>query len=188
MSFTAARGIEVFLDTQAAEVARVQEHAAKVTRSASLARSPGLEPEVAEMMIDAVAFRVQALYTGIEAVLKDVAGEIDGFQPSGESWHARLADQLATAAGGRPALLTETTARMLRELRGFRHRLRHDSRWRSRPNALPNWQRSPPRPAHPSLPIGPSSLYGRGQRRKSRQSETPRRRSALPDPRLRTRA
>lgn len=78
------------------------------------------------MMIDAVAFRVQALYTGIEAVLKDVAGEIDGFQPSGESWHARLADQLATAAGGRPALLTETTARMLRELRGFRHRLRHD--------------------------------------------------------------
>lgn len=126
MSFIARRGIEVFLDTQAAEVARLQEQAAKVTRSAILARSPGLEPEVAEMLIDAVAFRVQALYTGIESVLKDVAGEIDGFQPSGESWHARLADQMATEAGGRPALLSGPTAQLLRELRGFRHRLRHD--------------------------------------------------------------
>ena len=68
------------------------------------------------------AFGIEGVYTGIETILKTIAGEIDGYVPTGEDWHAKLLEAMALPIDGlRPPVLSATTHAMLNELRKFRH-------------------------------------------------------------------
>jgi hypothetical protein len=71
------------------------------------------------------AFTIESVYTGLEAVLRDIAADIDGSVPGGADWHATLLEQMAAGAPGiRPALLSPGTRELLDYLRRFRHVVR----------------------------------------------------------------
>jgi hypothetical protein len=69
---------------------------------------------------------ISAVYTGIEAMLDAVGGEIDEYTPRGDASHAALVDGMAVEVNGvRPAVLGEATRALMHELRRFRHVARH---------------------------------------------------------------
>jgi hypothetical protein len=66
-------------------------------------------------------------YNGIEDVLTNIAPDIDGAVPQGEFRHQDLLDQMRTELRDtRAALLDERLHGLLTELKGFRHRVRHN--------------------------------------------------------------
>ena len=74
----------------------------------------------------AVALGVHNIYNGIEDVMLNLANDIDGYVPTGESAHQDLLDQMSAAIEGkRPALLDSELYGLLVELKGFRHLVRH---------------------------------------------------------------
>jgi hypothetical protein len=74
----------------------------------------------------ALALGVHSIYNGIEDVMLNLANDIDGYVPSGESAHQDLLDQMSAAIEGkRPALLGSELYGLLVELKGFRHVVRH---------------------------------------------------------------
>jgi hypothetical protein len=69
---------------------------------------------------------LHAFYNELEKLFRLVAERIDGFEPGGEDWHARLAEQVFLEVPSlRPALLPEGLKAQTREFRGFRHLFRH---------------------------------------------------------------
>jgi hypothetical protein len=75
----------------------------------------------------AIASAIANVYNGIENVLADIAKAVDGSVPSGETSHQDLLDQMwAEVAGTRAAVLDERLHAQLTELKGFRHRVRHN--------------------------------------------------------------
>lgn len=77
--------------------------------------------------VDAAALRLQSLYTGIERCLLQIVRVLNGSTPEGTDWHRRLLDRLSLATDLRPAVLSDDTARDLRELLAFRHLVCHRS-------------------------------------------------------------
>ncbi|MGC2776213.1 MAG: hypothetical protein WA418_11345 [Bradyrhizobium sp.] len=74
----------------------------------------------------AIALGIHNIYNGIEDVMLSLANDIDGYVPTGESAHQDLLDQMsATIEGKRPTLLDADLYRLLLELKGFRHVVRH---------------------------------------------------------------
>lgn len=74
----------------------------------------------------ALALGVHNIYNGIEDVLLNLANDIDGYVPTGESAHQDLLDQMSAAIEGkRPAVLNPDLYGILVELKGFRHVVRH---------------------------------------------------------------
>ena len=74
----------------------------------------------------ALALGVHNIYNGIEDVMLNLANDIDGYVPTGESAHQDLLDQMSAAIEGtRPALLSPELYGLLVELKGFRHVVRH---------------------------------------------------------------
>lgn len=74
----------------------------------------------------ALALGVHNIYNGIEDVMLNLANDIDGYVPTGESAHQDLLDQMSAAIEGkRPALLGSELYGLLVELKGFRHVVRH---------------------------------------------------------------
>jgi hypothetical protein len=74
----------------------------------------------------ALALGVHNIYNGIEDVMLNLANDIDGYVPTGESAHQDLLDQMSAAIEGkRPALLSSELYGLLVELKGFRHVVRH---------------------------------------------------------------
>jgi predicted nucleotidyltransferase len=74
----------------------------------------------------ALALGVHNIYNGIEDVMLNLANDIDGYVPTGESAHQDLLDQMSAAIDGkRPALLSSELYGLLVELKGFRHIVRH---------------------------------------------------------------
>jgi hypothetical protein len=56
----------------------------------------------------------------------NLANDIDGYVPTGESAHQDLLDQMSAAIEGkRPAVLSPELYEILVELKGFRHVVRH---------------------------------------------------------------
>lgn len=78
-----------------------------------------------EERVDAASLRLQSLYTGMERCLLQIVRVFNGSTPEGVDWHRRLLDRLTLATDRRPAVLSEGTARGLRELLAFRHLVRH---------------------------------------------------------------
>ena len=74
----------------------------------------------------ATALGVHNIYNGIEDVMLNLANDVDGYVPSGETTHQDLLDQMsAPIAEKRPALLDPHLYGLLVELKGFRHLVRH---------------------------------------------------------------
>jgi uncharacterized protein YutE (UPF0331/DUF86 family) len=74
----------------------------------------------------ALALGVHNIYNSIEDVTLNIANDIDGYVPTGESAHQDLLDQMSAAIDGkRPALLSSELYGLLVELKGFRHVVRH---------------------------------------------------------------
>lgn len=85
-----------------------------------------------EMMSDwgrttPVASAIANVYNGVENVLADIAKTVDGSVPTGETSHQDLLDQMqAVVRGKRAAVIDEDLHAQLTELKGFRHRVRHN--------------------------------------------------------------
>ncbi len=74
---------------------------------------------------------VVGLYTGMEAILKDLLSIVDRQVPSGDNWHQVLIEQASEPVQGlRPAIISETVTDGLMKLRGFRHFERHNYRFK----------------------------------------------------------
>jgi hypothetical protein len=74
----------------------------------------------------ALALGVHNIYNGIEDVMLNLANDVDGYVPTGESAHQDLLDQMSAAISGkRPALLSSELYGLLVELKGFRHVVCH---------------------------------------------------------------
>jgi hypothetical protein len=74
----------------------------------------------------ALAFEVERYYTGLEALLERLLGELDGQVVVGPRRHQEVLRAALTAVEPhRPALLPAAIAADLRELLGFRHLARH---------------------------------------------------------------
>ena len=68
---------------------------------------------------------VEAVYSGLEGILKGIAEDIDGHVPQGGAWHAKLLETMALDVPGvRPAAVSSETHGLLDELRRFRHAVR----------------------------------------------------------------
>jgi hypothetical protein len=80
---------------------------------------------VAPLWVDAVALRLQSLYTGIERCCLLIVRVLNGTTPEGGDWHRRLLERMALATAARPAVLSAATVRSLGELLRFRHVVRH---------------------------------------------------------------
>jgi hypothetical protein len=75
----------------------------------------------------AKAFAVEGVYSGLEAILKIIADEVDKGVPSGTAWHALLLEVMVTSKKGvRPQVLCEETFALLDQLRRFRHVARNN--------------------------------------------------------------
>jgi hypothetical protein len=69
---------------------------------------------------------LHAFYNELEKVFELVGSQVDGFEPTGEDWHARLADQMFVEVPSlRPAVLPMELRPRLRDCRAFRHLFRH---------------------------------------------------------------
>jgi hypothetical protein len=74
----------------------------------------------------ALALGIHNIYNGIEDVMLSLANDIDRYVPAGESAHQDLLDQMSAKIDGkRPALLDSELHKLLVELKGFRHVVRH---------------------------------------------------------------
>lgn len=91
-----------------------------------LPRRPAPDPLALWQAVTAIASALEKVYSGLERCFLEIADEIDGQRPHGESWHADLIRQMRLPITGvRPALLDAATAELLDELRAFRHRERN---------------------------------------------------------------
>jgi hypothetical protein len=87
-----------------------------------------LHPQLYSPEIDAESMvtNIQGLYKRLEAILKQLAIEIDGACPSGDAWHRDLVLQASLQTDERPAMISTETAKQLGELLSFRHAVRHN--------------------------------------------------------------
>ncbi|WP_375455311.1 hypothetical protein [uncultured Methylobacterium sp.] len=77
--------------------------------------------------LTAIAAAVHNAYDGVEDVLLALANDVDGALPTGDTAHQDLLDQMrADIPGLRPAVLDDDLYIALTELKGFRHRVRHN--------------------------------------------------------------
>lgn len=77
--------------------------------------------------LTAIAAALHNADNGIEDVLLGIAKDVDGAAPTGDTSHQNLLDQMrAQIPGLRPAVLDDELYVSLMELKGFRHRVRHN--------------------------------------------------------------
>ena len=70
---------------------------------------------------------MEGVYSGLEAILRIIADEVDKGVPSGTAWHALLLEVMVTSKEGvRPQVLSEETFALLDQLRRFRHVARNN--------------------------------------------------------------
>lgn len=75
----------------------------------------------------ALAEGMRAVYKGLEDVMRAIANEIDGYDPSkGPNGHEALVKQMAAGIGGiRGPFLGPELVPLIHELRQFRHKVHH---------------------------------------------------------------
>lgn len=75
---------------------------------------------------DAVALNLHGFYSGVEAILVDIARTVDESMPDSPNWHRELLLQMgADLADVRPAVITDATRICLDEYLRFRHVVRN---------------------------------------------------------------
>ena len=75
---------------------------------------------------DHFALNAHHAYSALESVLERTARVVEGGVPQGSNWHQELLENaFLDLPALRPAVFSAATAPYLRELRGFRHLVRH---------------------------------------------------------------
>lgn len=82
-------------------------------------------PQIKHIVMVGIASTIEKTFTGAENILRRIAAELDGYVPSGDAWHKDLIDQMAMTIDERDAVLNDTTAQTLHDMRMFRHRERN---------------------------------------------------------------
>ncbi len=76
--------------------------------------------------LESIAYQIHNLYNAVEDLLKIVAAHFENHIADADRWHSALLKRMAQMIPAlRPALLSETTFRLLDSLRSFRHFFRH---------------------------------------------------------------
>ena len=89
-------------------------------------RMQEVESEEREIYLESVALNLHGFYSGLEHLFELIARHVDQVMPTGETWHRDLLWKLAAEVPDvRPAVIGQQSARMLDELRRFRHLVRH---------------------------------------------------------------
>ena len=79
-----------------------------------------------DLYIDSVALNLHGFYGGLERLFELISSTIDEDVPKGANWHQLLLQQIASEVPHkRPAVISETTMRLLEAYRGFRHIVRN---------------------------------------------------------------
>ena len=85
-----------------------------------------------EGRLEACAFELARLYNVVEKILERVCRGFENHFDKRGDYHERLIERLAlTLPGIRPSFLPPDGLRAVRELKGFRHVVRHAYKWRS---------------------------------------------------------
>lgn len=75
---------------------------------------------------DHLALNAHRVYAALKSILERVAKTLEGGLPGGATWHQELLDNaFLDVAGVRPAVLSTELLEPIRQLRGFRHFVRH---------------------------------------------------------------
>ncbi|MEM9485528.1 MAG: hypothetical protein AAGA83_17775 [Cyanobacteria bacterium P01_F01_bin.116] len=82
------------------------------------------DPAHTELFYENLALKLHSFYTGCERIFSLIATELNGGLPSGSDWHKRLLDRMSTEREGRIAVVHPDTAKLLKEVLGFRHVVR----------------------------------------------------------------
>jgi hypothetical protein len=83
-------------------------------------------PGQQDVYLESVALNLHGFYSGIERLFELVARHVDRSEPSGETWHRDLLQQMVSdIADARPAVISNETAATLDEFRRFRHLVRN---------------------------------------------------------------
>lgn len=83
------------------------------------------DPARTALFHENLALKLHNFYTGCERIFRLIASELNSALPSGYDWHKRLLDRMSVEREGRPAVLTQDTARRLEEYLAFRHVVRN---------------------------------------------------------------
>lgn len=84
------------------------------------------DPQDSWIMLTAMAASIERCYSGSERIIKNLLQELDGSIPSSNDWHRQLIDRAASVGPyGRPPLFDGPLAKILHDLRSFRHRERN---------------------------------------------------------------
>ncbi len=79
-----------------------------------------------EEKLDSMAYQLHNLYCAFEDLFRIVADHFENHLTDALGWHTELLKRMKIQIDGvRPALVSESTYRLLDELRGFRHVFRH---------------------------------------------------------------
>jgi hypothetical protein len=83
-------------------------------------------PGQQDVYLESVALHLHGFYSGIERLFELIARHVDQSQPSGDTWHRDLLEQMAAdRPNARPAVISQDTAVKLDEFRRFRHLVRN---------------------------------------------------------------
>lgn len=86
-------------------------------------KSRSVDPSLVE--IDALAALLHSFYNGVENLFKLIAKEFDGGLPESPNWHTLLLFTMSHATNQRPAVISDTLAKLLKGYLDFRHVFRH---------------------------------------------------------------
>lgn len=111
--------IALDIEVELKQLARLREEIEKV--NALIAKMPDL----IEVFYENQALKLHNFYNGCERIFQIVASELNGALPDGYDWHKRLLERMALDHEGRPALISEETARILEKYLAFRHVVRN---------------------------------------------------------------
>ncbi|MCB0154339.1 MAG: hypothetical protein KDF65_06035 [Anaerolineae bacterium] len=111
--------IALDIEVELKQLARLREEIEKV--NALIAKMPDL----VEVFYENQALKLHNFYNGCERIFQIVASELNGALPDGYDWHKRLLERMALDHEGRPALISEETARILEKYLAFRHVVRN---------------------------------------------------------------
>lgn len=112
--------LAIFLDTKN-EIVRIEQECRGLERKMELYRKERDE-EVKDSHASAMATIAHGIYNGVENVLKDIVRYFDGNLPTGSDWHTKLLVRAHNPNPGvREAIISEDTAKVLGDLKSFRH-------------------------------------------------------------------
>lgn len=83
------------------------------------------QPHLNQVFCESLALKLHNFYTGCERIFKIIASELNGGLPSDYNWHQRLLSRMANSQNNRPAIISQDTAKQLKDYLSFRHVVRN---------------------------------------------------------------